>query len=404
MGDKLNELGYRNGVYFNRNIIRLILSGNKNVYARTTCFKELLDKELLLVDSDFCYGTITFSKPKKYQSIELKSLKNHSKIINDNPKIDMPLLLHDFKFNKYIKPKPVIYKNQSYFQEYIPEVCIIENIIKNVYTHDVSKVSDEELINNHSVIHMLYNIKQSNQKVKYTLTDLYDFHNNIVNELHTRLIQHNIISDIDNITVNKHTDDGLHLFKPIDTLKLTNIVLDEILSNGGVSYIIEPAYVGFKCMIHKGNDDIKLFSSYGLDITSCLGKITEQIRMSSNQDFILDCHFVFYKDNKTYPIKQIYKDINSNIDVNFKELNVKLFISDILYYNKDISKLSWEERHKYLNKVSFSNSFKLTPAHIVVSNNNLIKFVSFVSNLNDSDGAILKKHDSSAYNSFVITL
>jgi hypothetical protein len=397
----INKLGYVKGIYFNKDIIDKILSGKKTIYSRTTCFKELLDDKLLLVDGDNSYGMITFQRPKKCLSSELMKHSEYSKIIHNTPNIDIPLLLHKFTFDKFEKPVRVLYKNKHMFNEYIPEVCIVKNKIQNIYTHDVSTVSDDELINNHDVVHMLYDIKESGNKSKYMLDDLNNLHKVILTELNKRKLYHESLSTIDDIKVKK-SKQLLELFDTCRPHAYINTTLDNLLSTMQKSssnmYIVEPTYDSSRCLIHKKGKEVKIYSGSCVDITSCVGSVINSIVSSSNQDYILEASMVYYDKKDTYTALSLHKKITDGSEFNIKDVKVKLFVYDVLYYNKDITQDNWGVRHRYLNKITFSDNFKLVPSHLIVTSNDLKKYTMFVSNLNHSQGAIVKSYNSRVNN------
>lgn len=191
------DLGYVPGVYLNKKTIDFILSAKKDILTRTTCFKDLLGKELLLMDDKCAYGTIKFNRPTKCDSDNLHKLSNYSKIIHDYSTANIPLLLHKFDFVRFDEPKLVVYNQKSYFQEYIPNVCVTQRLLKDINTYDKSIKSSETLLNDHRMAHMYYDIAQSGKKSKFSTEDIINLHKLISTELKSRNLTHNIINKLD---------------------------------------------------------------------------------------------------------------------------------------------------------------------------------------------------------------
>lgn len=136
-------------------------------------------------------------------------------------------------------------------------------------------------------------------------------------------------------------------------------------------YIVEQQMSGYRCIVHKNNNIVRLYSESKEDITSKFPKIVSELKKCSTQDFILDSNLVINNAN-----------------------DVTLYVFDIMNYNKDISMLQWSDRHKYLNKLKYSSTLKLIPSHLVRNKEELTKFIDFVTNLNGSIGANIKALNS----------
>ena len=150
-------------------------------------------------------------------------------------------------------------------------------------------------------------------------------------------------------------------------------------------YIVEQQMSGYRCIAFKTGKKITLYSDTNEDITTKFTSVVTALKDSYNQDLIVDGTIV----------------INSASDI-------KYYLSDIMNFNKDISMLQWEERHKYLNKLKYNSILKLVPTHLVTNKTELTKYVNFVSNLDGSIGASVKLlnstyPDTNDTNWFVLT-
>ena len=152
-----------------------------------------------------------------------------------------------------------------------------------------------------------------------------------------------------------------------------------------IKYIVEQQMGGYRCIAFKKGKKITLYSDTNEDITTKFNGVVTALSGSCNQDLMVDGTIV----------------INSANDV-------KYYISDIMNFNKDISMLSWEARHKYLTKLKYNSILKLVPTHLVSNKEELTKYVDFVSNLEGSIGASVKSlnltyKDTNEKNWFVLT-
>lgn len=257
------DLGYVPGIYLNKKTIDYILSGKKDILTRTTCFKDLLDKELVLVDDKKAYGTITFDRPTKCISSELHMLSNYSKIIHDYSTVDIPLLLHKFKFTKFDEPKLTIYNHKSYFQEYIPNLCLTDSLLKDINTYDKTKKSSETLLNDHRMTHMYYSMSQSGTKIKFAKDDLINLHNVISTELKVRNLKHDIINNLDKfaLTETEQMFDVVHEFTDKTLIKDVVSLLNS--DDGLLQFAFKDLNVDFKELLTNNinsqfNDKLKI--------------------------------------------------------------------------------------------------------------------------------------------------
>ena len=84
--------------------------------------------------------------------------------------------------------------------------------------------------------------------------------------------------------------------------------------------------------VHKQGDIIKIFSKEKEEITNSFATLIQDIKSLSESDFAVEGHFFSVNDNSS----------------------IKLFIDDVIYYEKPVFQLSVAERMEILEKFKFN--------------------------------------------------
>jgi len=156
----------------------------------------------------------------------------------------------------------------------------------------------------------------------------------------------------------------------------------------------EKKFNGFRAVIHKKGNDVKIFSDQGKDITFPFPTVERQAMAASEEDFIIDCELVPYLGRKPLGRSEAAKyigSVKSHKDINDSQVVFHAF--DCLYYGKDITDSPWFERKNYLKKLRFSNNLKMVASIIVDSKDEMYKAIRMFSNMVGSEGCMLKKYD-----------
>jgi len=170
-------------------------------------------------------------------------------------------------------------------------------------------------------------------------------------------------------------------------------VMEEIEDN--VEYSIEYKANGFHACIHKSGDKVKIFSEQRKDITDAFPTLIEAIRKLSKEDFIIDGELILFEGNKVAGRRGLMKFIGA-IESGKKvdDKNVKLFVWDIIYYNKPILHLPLKERIKYLHKLKFNNRVIKIPRKFAKGKEEVEKAIKWAADLQGSEGAVIKRLDA----------
>lgn len=148
-----------------------------------------------------------------------------------------------------------------------------------------------------------------------------------------------------------------------------------IESKKTTKYSVEKSYGGIKAIVHKKGEDMRFYSDKGEDVTSLFKgiysnfeDILKAITSLTTEDFIIDCEVT--RDGK----------------------NMRLMVSDLMYFKEDLTNKSWNERRRFLKEMTFSDNIKLTPMVVVENSLDLKKAVSIFGKLKGCKGLNIKDY------------
>src|SRR3989338_4316719 len=160
---------------------------------------------------------------------------------------------------------------------------------------------------------------------------------------------------------------------------------------------IETKYDGFRTIIHKKGNEIKVFSRRLEDVTKQFPDIVSWAKQLDARECIVDGEAVAIKDGKTQPFQLLSRRIQRKYDIEkmVKDIPVQVNLFDMIYLDgKNYMKEPLKERWKALGKiVKESKNLKLAE-HIETKNvkeaedfyNNALK--------NGQEGVIVKNMDA----------
>lgn len=170
----------------------------------------------------------------------------------------------------------------------------------------------------------------------------------------------------------------------------------EFVFTKGKKFALERKYNGFRALLHKQGDEVKVFSDQGRDITFPFPTIVEQVKKLAPESFILDGELIPY-DAQGNPLgrAELAKYIGavaSKKDVDDSRVKVHCF--DVLYYSEDIHQKPWFERKAILNKFKWQRNITGTKSLVVKNKDDAIRAMKFFGDLKGSEGAIIKSYDA----------
>lgn len=163
-------------------------------------------------------------------------------------------------------------------------------------------------------------------------------------------------------------------------------IMDYMFKNDG-KFAMEKKYNGFRAILIKEGDKVKIFSDQKKDISKNFPSIRGEATQLSSKDFILDGELVYKEGNRSDLIKFIVgKEKITDEKVDFLAF-------DCIYLGKDITDSPWNERKQQLHSLNFTEHIKEVNSIIVSKKKDAEKALKLLRNLNESEGAIIKKYD-----------
>lgn len=164
---------------------------------------------------------------------------------------------------------------------------------------------------------------------------------------------------------------------------------------------IEYKYDGFRLLIHKKGNEIKLFTRRLENVTKQFPDVIAHIKKYvKGKDFILDSEAVgFDRKTKEYkPFQSISQRIRRkyHIDKLVKELPVEINVFDILYYgNKSLLNEPFRKRTALIKKIIRNHSYKIIHAKQIITGNEKRAEAFYKKALRDNqEGIMFKKLDA----------
>ncbi|MBU0958077.1 MAG: ATP-dependent DNA ligase [Nanoarchaeota archaeon] len=133
----------------------------------------------------------------------------------------------------------------------------------------------------------------------------------------------------------------------------------------GKPCIFEYKYDGFRMLIHKNNNGIKLFTRRLDNVAKQFPDVVKYVKENIKaESFIIDSEAIGYdpKTKKFLPFQTISQRIKRKYDIEklVKKLPIEINVFDILYYNgENLIKKPFEKRHEILKKIIKNDKYHL---------------------------------------------
>ena len=168
---------------------------------------------------------------------------------------------------------------------------------------------------------------------------------------------------------------SLNTTKPLNVMLAVKVdSFEEAFEVCGKPAAIEQKYDGFRMVISKSKlGDISLFTRKLENVTAQFPDVVERIKKNiKGKSFILDSEIVgFNRETKKYlPFEAISQRIRRKYDIEdlIEKLPVEINIFDCIYLDgKDLTKKSFLERRKILEKIIKIEELKIRPAVQIVT-------------------------------------
>mgnify|MGYP001214833037 CR=1 FL=1 len=150
-----------------------------------------------------------------------------------------------------------------------------------------------------------------------------------------------------------------------------------------------------KVFLHKLNNEIKIISEYGVDLTRHFDSEIFSDLQKEQRDYILECNVTYMLGKKPSKSEEILSDILcSDFIDSRKETQIVFNVTDVLYLDKDVTNLKAIDRKKLIKTISYSHHLKQSPFVITENMNQVVNGAKLMSKLMWSNGAILKNPES----------
>jgi len=197
---------------------------------------------------------------------------------------------------------------------------------------------------------------------------------------------------------------NLEIGKPIKAMlaqKVTSI--EDGFKALGTPCAIEYKYDGFRLIIHKNKDEVKLFTRRLENVTKQFPEVVEYIKKYvKGKNFILDSEAVgFDSKTKEYkPFQEISQRIKRkyNIEELQKKLPVEINVFDILFYNgKSYMQEPFEKRSDLVQKIIEKIPYKIIPSKRLITDDKKKAEEFYKSALKNNQEGIMMKSLNAEY-------
>jgi DNA ligase-1 len=167
---------------------------------------------------------------------------------------------------------------------------------------------------------------------------------------------------------------SLEVGKPIKAMLAQKVLtIEEGFKAMGKPAQFEYKYDGFRMIIHKNGNEVKLFTRSLENVTKQFPEVIDYLKKYvKGKSFILDSEAVgFDKKTKEYqPFQHISQRIRRKYDIEKirEELPIELNVFDILFYNgKSLMELTQKKRSEFLRKIITNKPYKIIASKLLIT-------------------------------------
>ncbi len=171
----------------------------------------------------------------------------------------------------------------------------------------------------------------------------------------------------------------------------------------GKPALIEYKYDGFRMMINKNKEEIKIFTRRLEEVTKQFPEVVEYVKKYfKGKSFILDAEAVGYdpKDKEYKPFQEISQRIKRKYDIEKlrEKLPVEINVFDIIYHNgKSLLKKPLKERRKIIEKNIKTKKWKIRPSKALKTKNKKKAEKFYKKALEEGEEGIMMKNLEAVY-------
>ena len=165
--------------------------------------------------------------------------------------------------------------------------------------------------------------------------------------------------------------------------------------------ICETKYDGIRVQIHHYNNKTKIFTRRLENVTNALPEVVEYIEEAlPSKDFIVEGEVIATKDNKPISFQYILQRVKRKYDIDKmrEKIPLKVFLFDVLYYDKPTAELPIIQRRQLLEEiVTTSKNVELSTMKIVSQENYTEVEKLFTWSIDEGHEGIMFKDVTSPY-------
>lgn len=165
--------------------------------------------------------------------------------------------------------------------------------------------------------------------------------------------------------------------------------------------ICETKYDGIRVQIHHYNNKTKIFTRRLENVTNALPEVVEYIEEALlSKDFIVEGEVIATKDNKPISFQYILQRVKRKYDIDKmrEKIPLKVFLFDVLYYDKPTAELPIIQRRQLLEEiVTTSKNVELSTMKIVSQENYTEAEKLFTWSIDEGHEGIMFKDVTSPY-------
>lgn len=175
--------------------------------------------------------------------------------------------------------------------------------------------------------------------------------------------------------------------------------IEKVVEKLGTCYV-EPKYDGFRLQCHYDGEKVKLFTRNLEDMSDLFPDAVKTIKKAVKKyPIIFECEAIGYnkKENKYYPFQvTIKRKRKYDIEDVSKQIPLRLVVFDIMYLNKSLIDLPFEERRKILRTAIKESADLVFPKGLLTKDPKKIREY-FVQVLSEGNEGIMLKDPKASY-------
>jgi predicted nucleotidyltransferase len=175
--------------------------------------------------------------------------------------------------------------------------------------------------------------------------------------------------------------------KPSKRFYQVDETIKYMFDTGNQKYALEKKFNGFRAVLYKIGDTVKIYSDQKRDISKHFPIILHEAKNLTNKDVIIDTELVLEGAGRS----EIAKYVTGKEEIDDSKIELHAF--DCVYLGENLSHLPWNERKSNLHSLNFTHHIKEVPSIIVNTAEEATKAINFLKNLKGSEGAMIKRYE-----------